>query len=124
MSFLNNKQFTHIIIIGGQRCGTTYLLNLLKTSKQFLLTNKIFPEPKYFLQKNPSYIDYLKNHFKITKNEDERILVEKSTTYYEKYYATYYTNYHTKYDPNIIPHIKPNILHIVQLFQCFYFLWF
>ena len=87
MSFMNNKQFKHIIIVGGQRCGTTYLLNLLKTSKQFLLTNKIFPEPKYFLQKNPSYIDYLKNHFKITKNENERILVEKSTTYYENYNA-------------------------------------
>jgi len=87
MSFLNNKQFTHIIIIGGQRCGTTYLLNLLKTSKQFLLSDKILPEPKYFLQKNPTYINYLKKHFKIEKNKNEKVLVEKSTSYYENYKA-------------------------------------
>ena len=82
---MSNKQFKHIIIIGGQRCGTTFLLNLLKTSKQFLLTNKIFPEPKYFLQNNPSYINYLKNFFKIEEFKNERVLVEKSTTYYENY---------------------------------------
>ncbi len=87
MSFMNRNQFKHIIIIGGQRCGTTYLLNLLKTSKQFLLTNKIFPEPKYFLKKNPSYRNYLKNHFNIQKNDNKMILVEKSTTYYENYNA-------------------------------------
>ena len=83
---MNRNQFKHIIIIGGQRCGTTYLLNLLKISKKFLLTNKIFPEPKYFLKKNPSYINYLK-FFCNWGFKNERVLVEKSTTYYENYKA-------------------------------------
>ena len=39
------------------------------------------------MQHNPSYINYLKNHFKIEKNENEKVLVEKSTSYYENYKA-------------------------------------
>tara|TARA_B100001989_G_C24551861_1_gene475905 strand:+ start:50725 stop:51492 length:768 start_codon:yes stop_codon:yes gene_type:complete len=72
----------HIIIIGGQRCGTSYLLKLFKLFKNFNITKQIFPEPKYFLNKKLNYEDYREKFFH--KNcESKSIYVEKSTSYYE-----------------------------------------
>lgn len=87
------KQHKHLIIIGGQRCGTTFLVNLLKNSNQFLCTKEVFPEPKYFLKKDISYANYLTSHFIFNeKRDEEKVLVEKSTTYYENVLALYKIN--------------------------------
>ena len=78
------KQFKHLIIIGGQRCGTTYVVNLLKKFSNFKLTKEIFPEPKYFLNRNLDYNYYLNNFFEYSNNDINKIFVEKSTTYCER----------------------------------------
>ena len=80
----NMNQFKHLIIIGGQRCGTTFAINLLKKINKFKLTKTILPEPKYFLKEKFIYKEYLDSFFRYTINNKNQIFVEKSTTYYER----------------------------------------
>lgn len=73
----------HIVIIGGQRCGTTYLLNLFSLFKIYQITKTIFPEPKYFLNNEINYKEYKENYFDHNNSNLNLIFVEKSTSYYE-----------------------------------------
>ena len=82
MSEIN--QFKHLIIIGGQRCGTSFALNLLKKINKFKLTREILPEPKYFLKNTFDYHKYLENFYIYSNKDVDKIFVEKSTTYYER----------------------------------------
>jgi hypothetical protein len=72
-----------LFIIGGQRSGTTYLMNLLEQHKSIVFAKPKFPEPKFFI-KNPNAG---KDEFKdaLFKEEDieNKIIGEKSTSYFE-----------------------------------------
>lgn len=77
------------IIIGGQRCGSTYLLNLLLKSAKFVPSLSLRPEPKWFLntqntEKNVS--EYINEVFginlEINKTELKKTYLEKSTSYF------------------------------------------
>ena len=49
-------------IVGGQRCGTTYLYNLLEKHPSICLAKPSFPHPKYFINQDKKDINYL-NYF-------------------------------------------------------------
>ncbi|MBQ21011.1 MAG: hypothetical protein CMD31_09675 [Flavobacteriales bacterium] len=42
----------HIFIIGGQRCGTTYLYGVLDSHPEIELAKPVRPEPKFFLNED------------------------------------------------------------------------
>ena len=95
-------QGKHLIIIGGQRCGTTYLLNLLNDINGFILSNQIYPEPKFFLNNFFDYQIYINQVFGLSNIERDKIYVEKSTSYYE--------------DINSIINIKKNLKNYILVF--------
>jgi len=71
-------------IVGGQRCGSTFLYNILDQHEDICMSKPVVPEPKYFLKKeNLNKRDYYKNFFKNYKNE--KVIGEKSTSYFEKF---------------------------------------
>lgn len=75
---MNNMFF----IVGGQRCGTTYLYKMLEQHPEIEMAKPIIPEPKYFLR-NKSQIDkneYINAYY---SNPNIEIRGEKSTSYYE-----------------------------------------
>ncbi|MFW5803896.1 MAG: sulfotransferase family protein [bacterium] len=73
----------HFFIIGGQRCGTTYLMELLNSHPEIEFAKPYRPEPKYFIGLNTfNYHEYYEKYFDTIK--DKKVLGEKSTTYYEK----------------------------------------
>lgn len=76
------KKNNHLFIIGGQRCGTTSILNYLQKYNDIIVAEPQKPEPKYFLNKNLNYTEYL-NEFFIGKKLNKKILVDKSTSYLE-----------------------------------------
>ncbi len=71
------------IIVGGQRCGTTYLLNLLEQHPDVITAKPHFPEPKFFIKHpNKGVDEYINQYFDKDAIRDKTI-VEKSTSYYE-----------------------------------------
>lgn len=72
------------VIIGGQRCGTTFLYKLLDEHPEIHMFKPVKPEPKIFLNDDVAYQEKkLKNSF--NKNQSTaKIFGEKSTSYYEK----------------------------------------
>lgn len=48
----------HLIIIGGQRCGTTLLWQLLDQHPDIRMAAPVKPEPKYFLINNREMLSY------------------------------------------------------------------
>ena len=77
------NQYKHFFIVGGQRCGTTFLYNAMETHSSICMNKPVNPEPKYFIknQKKLAYLYYVNKFFKHRKNEE--ILGEKSTSYLE-----------------------------------------
>ena len=72
----------NFFIVGGQRCGTTWLYKMLDSHPEINMAKPIKPEPKYFLNnKNASKKEYLKYHF--NGIDSGIVLGEKSTSYYE-----------------------------------------
>jgi hypothetical protein len=74
----------HLLIIGGQRCGTTYLHALLDAHPDITMARPARPEPKVFL--SAEVIDrgqdwYRSTYFAHATNES--VLGEKSTSYLE-----------------------------------------
>lgn len=75
-----------LFIIGGQRCGTTFLLELLRDRPNtFLLNRNGKPEPRAILEKEyprtaEEYLNRLGNNISAQSTE---LVVEKSTSYYE-----------------------------------------
>jgi len=72
-------------IVGGQRCGTTYLYNLLEKHPSICLAKPSFPHPKYFInqdKKDINYLNYFSKYFK-HYNPSNTIFGEVSTSYYE-----------------------------------------
>ena len=73
-----------IFIVGGQRCGSTFLLRQFSKIPNVFSTFGLTPEPKYFLPENfVSKEHYYETVFGRCSDEMD-FSVEKSTTYYER----------------------------------------
>jgi hypothetical protein len=71
-------------IAGAQRCGTTWLYNMLDQHPEILMAKPVKPEPKFFMKDNADELGkdhYFNLYFHDYKNET--ILGEKSTSYIE-----------------------------------------
>jgi len=74
----------HLLIVGAQRCGTTYLHDLLAAHPEIAMARPARPEPKVFLSDELADRGrdwYLDTYF--AHATDERLLGEKSTSYLE-----------------------------------------
>jgi hypothetical protein len=74
----------HLIIIGAQRCGTTYLHSLLDPHPEITMTHPARPEPKVFLSAELAARGrewYEATYFAHARSET--LLGEKSTSYLE-----------------------------------------
>lgn len=74
----------HLLVIGGQRCGTTYLAGLLDAHPQITMARPARPEPKVFLDDAILGLGaegYRRTYF--AHATDEVVLGEKSTSYIE-----------------------------------------
>jgi hypothetical protein len=74
----------HLLVIGAQRCGTTYLHHLLEDHPQIAMARPTRPEPKFFLhpeQVAHGYEWYRQTYF--GHAGDAVLLGEKSTSYLE-----------------------------------------
>lgn len=72
----------HLVIIGAQRSGSTWLYDLLDNHPSIYMSRPKRPEPKYFLDEASSRINYLKEVFSEAPS-NVRYWGEKSTSYYE-----------------------------------------
>lgn len=76
----------NFFIVGGQRCGTTWLYKMLDSHPEISMAKPIKPEPKYFLNNtNASKNQYLERYF--NGLDSDTVLGEKSTSYYESEHA-------------------------------------
>lgn len=74
----------HLLVVGAQRCGTTYLASLLDEHPQITLARPASPEPKYFLDERSvdrGAEEYRARFF--AHATDEQVLADKSTSYLE-----------------------------------------
>lgn len=74
----------HLLVIGAQRCGTTYLHDLLDAHPQIAMARPARPEPKVFVSDELAGRGrewYLSTYFGHVT--DETLLGEKSTSYLE-----------------------------------------
>lgn len=74
----------HALVIGAQRCGTTYLATALDAHPQVTLARPARPEPKVFCDEALAARGaewYRRTWFAHAR--DERVLVDKSTSYLE-----------------------------------------
>ena len=69
----------HILLIGGQRCGTTWLQNLLAGHRDIRLPRVARPEPKFFLDD----VDHGR-YDELFPQVGGSWLLDKSTTYLER----------------------------------------
>ncbi len=74
----------HLLVIGAQRCGTTYLHTMLDSHEQVTMARPAKPEPKVFCsdeatRRGPEW--YRETYF--AHAGDELLLGEKSTSYLE-----------------------------------------
>lgn len=72
----------HLLVVGAQRCGTTYLHDALAAHPQVAMARPMRPEPKVFLRTEPvdaaAYVEEFFGHA-----GDAEVLGEKSTSYLE-----------------------------------------
>ncbi len=73
----------HFVIIGAQRCGTTYLTQLLDEHPEIAVAKPLRPEPKFFLDEGEYArgLDHYETRF--FSNATARVRGEKSTSYVE-----------------------------------------
>ncbi len=74
----------HLLVIGAQRCGTTWLQKALAAHPEIAMARPSAPEPKVFLTDERSALGrewYERTYF--GHATDERIRGEKSTSYLE-----------------------------------------
>ncbi|CAN5398434.1 sulfotransferase [soil metagenome] len=72
----------HFLVIGAQRCGTTWLHDVLAGHPQIAMARPARPEPKAFLRPGTLDLDTYRSTF-FGHATDERALGEKSTSYLE-----------------------------------------
>jgi len=73
---------SHFLVVGAQRCGTTYLHDLLAAHPDIAMARPARPEPKVFLRDEPVDADDYRAEF-FGHAGDARLLGEKSTSYLE-----------------------------------------
>jgi Sulfotransferase family len=74
----------HLLVIGAQRCGTTYLHTMLDAHQQITMARPANPEPKVFISDEATARGaewYRETYFAHAR--DELLLGEKSTSYLE-----------------------------------------
>jgi hypothetical protein len=74
----------HLLVIGAQRCGSTYLQSLLEAHPDIAMARPLRPEPKVFLRDDVLALGrqwYTDTYFRHASHE--RVLAEKSTSYIE-----------------------------------------
>ena len=74
----------HLLVVGAQRCGTTYLHDQLAAHPQVAMARPHRPEPKVFLSAELAGRGrewYVATYFAHARNET--VLGEKSTSYLE-----------------------------------------
>lgn len=78
----------HLIVIGAQRCGTTYLHTLLDSHPQITMARPARPEPKVFCSDEMADrgADWYRSTY-FAHAAGERLLGEKSTSYLEDPHA-------------------------------------
>jgi hypothetical protein len=71
----------HFVIIGAQRCGTTFLSHLLDEHPDVEMAKPFRPEPKFFLDEEQFArgLDYYDRRF--FTEDRTRVRGEKSTSY-------------------------------------------
>lgn len=72
----------HFVVAGAQRCGTTYLHDLLAAHPQVAMARPARPEPKVFLRPEPGSAAAYRAEF-FGHAGDAAVLGEKSTSYLE-----------------------------------------
>jgi hypothetical protein len=77
----------HLLVIGAQRCGTTYLHDVLDAHPEITMARPARPEPKFFLSADSAghaaeVLDWYRSRF-FAHAADEGLLGEKSTSYLE-----------------------------------------
>lgn len=72
----------HFVIVGAQRCGTTYLYRLLDEHPEIEMAKPLRPEPKFFLD-DARYARGLGHYESELFEEATRVRGEKSTSYIE-----------------------------------------
>lgn len=74
----------HLLVIGAQRCGTTYLHDLLAAHPQVAMAQPARPEPKVFLSEELAGrgLEWYEQAY-FAHATDELVLGEKSTSYLE-----------------------------------------
>jgi hypothetical protein len=81
-----NRSPRHLVVIGAQRCGTTYLHDLLADHPQVAMARPARPEPKVFL--DDEVVDRGVEWYDATwfghATAATRVLGEKSTSYLER----------------------------------------
>jgi DNA-binding protein Fis len=84
---MKQNKLNYFFIAGGQRCGTTYLYNLLDSHPSVQMAKPVTPEPKYFLSEECLYEDvndYTETYFKHFNGDLRDVVIgEKSTSYIE-----------------------------------------
>jgi hypothetical protein len=75
----------HFFIIGAQRCGTTYLYNILDSHPEICMAKPVRPEPKYFFDdmEFKKGKEYYQNKYFSSCNSQIKIKGEKCTSYIE-----------------------------------------
>lgn len=73
----------HFVVIGAQRCGTTYLYRLLDEHPEIEMAKPLRPEPKFFLDDRlyAKGLDFYETEY--FSDPAARLLGEKSTSYLE-----------------------------------------
>jgi hypothetical protein len=73
----------HFVIVGAQRCGTTYLYRLLDEHPEIEMAKPLRPEPRFFLDDDryPLGLSYYESKF--FSEGGPRVRGEKSTSYIE-----------------------------------------
>lgn len=72
----------HFLVVGAQRCGTTYLHDLLAAHPGIAMARPARPEPKVFLREEPVDAEAYRAEF-FPHAEAGQLLGEKSTSYLE-----------------------------------------
>lgn len=75
---------TNFVIVGAQRSGSTFLYEMLAKAPEICMASPVRPEPKYFLGEPASLsLEDYQQRFFADRTEQQHILGEKSTSYYE-----------------------------------------
>jgi hypothetical protein len=79
----DRNRVDHFVIVGAQRCGTTYLSRLLDAHPEIEMAKPLWPEPKFFLDDDRYALglEYYESEF--FPERGTRVRGEKSTSYIE-----------------------------------------